>query len=227
MTSGELALLRSCLDSAVSYLEFGAGASTIHASSVPTIERIDSVESSGEYVDEHLLPNAAISAALSAGRLAFHVIDIGETSKWGYPIDASKKHLWPNYSLGVFSRPSTHDLVLVDGRFRVACTLSSILSTPDDCRILLHDFWDRPQYHIVSKYLETMDRIDTMGLFRKKPGVDPRKLRSLLERYQYLPADRTIATIGAWIRHKARRVRAVAPSSSDQQGPVHPSIDGS
>ena len=205
MTTGELALLQSCLDSAVSYLEFGAGASTMHASNVPTIKRIDSVDSSGPYIDEHLRPNAAISAALSTGRLEFHVIDVGETSKWGYPIDESKKHLWPNYSLGVFSRPSNHDLVLVDGRFRVACTLSSILSTPDDCRILLHDFWDRPQYHIVSKYLETIDRIDTMGLFRKRPGVDARKLRSLLGKYQYLPADRTIATIGAWIKHKTRR----------------------
>ena len=205
MTTGELALLHSCLNSAANYLEFGAGASTIHASNVPTIERIDSVDSSGPYIDEHLRPHAAISSALSTGKLKFHVIDVGETSKWGYPIDESKKHLWPNYSLGVFSRPSDHDLVLVDGRFRVACTLSSILSTPDDCRILVHDYWDRPQYHVVSKYLETIDRIDTMGLFRKRPGVDARKLRSLLAKYQYLPADRTIATIGAWIKHKIRR----------------------
>ncbi|MSR21481.1 MAG: hypothetical protein EXR91_11015 [Gemmatimonadetes bacterium] len=94
---------------------------------------------------------------MSTGRLEFHVIDLGETSKLGYPIDESKNHLWPNYSLRVFSIPSNHDLVLVAGRFRVACTLSSILSAPDDCRILVHDFWDRPQYHIVSKYLETID----------------------------------------------------------------------
>mgnify|MGYP001325936108 CR=1 FL=1 len=204
MTNRELALLQSCLHAAQNYLEFGSGASTIHASHVPTIRHIDSVDSSGKYIDEHLRPNEAISSALSAGRLEFHVVDIGETSKWGYPIDKSKKHLWPTYSNGVFARPSHHDLVLVDGRFRVACTLSSILSTPDDCRILVHDFWDRPQYHIVSKYLETVDRVDTMGLFRKRPGVDARKLRSLLERYQYLPADRTIATIGAWIKHKVR-----------------------
>jgi hypothetical protein len=206
MTSGELALLQSCLNSAARYLEFGSGASTVHASSVPTIRNIDSVDSSGEYIDEHLRPNEAISSALSAGRLEFHVVDIGATSKWGYPIDKSKKHLWPNYSAAVFSKPSHHDLVLVDGRFRVACTLNSILNTPDDCRILVHDFWDRPQYHIISRFLETVDRVDSMGIFTKKRGVDPRKLRSLLAKYQYLPADRSLATIGAWIRYNVRRV---------------------
>ena len=205
MTPGELALLQSCLNSAVHYLEFGAGASTIHASNVPSIRHIDSVDSSGQYIDEHLRPNPAISSALSAGRLAFHVIDIGATSKWGYPVDKSKRHQWENYSSGVFLRPSHHDLVLVDGRFRVACTLSSILNTPDDCRILIHDFRDRPQYHIVARYLEPVDRVDTMVLFRKKSGVDPRKLRSLLAKYQYLPADRSLATIGDWIQHKMRR----------------------
>jgi hypothetical protein len=205
MTSGELALLQSCLGTADNYLEFGAGNSTVLACDVPTIRHIDSVDSSGEYVEQHLRPHASIASALSEGRLELHLIEIGETAKWGYPKDASKKHLWPNYSLAVFSRPSNHDLVLVDGRFRVACTLSSLLSTPDDCRIMIHDFSSRPQYHVVAKFLETEASVDTLALFAKKPGVDRRRVRSLLEKYQYLPADFSVATIGDWILSKARR----------------------
>ncbi|MEQ1857388.1 MAG: hypothetical protein ABL963_13085 [Longimicrobiales bacterium] len=205
MTAGELALLQACLGSAVSYLEFGAGASTIHAASVPSIRRIDSVDSSGAYIDEHLRPHATVAAAQVAGRLTFHVVDIGATSKWGYPVDDSKKRQWPTYSQGVFSRPSDHDLVLVDGRFRVACALSSILNTPDDCRILIHDFRARPQYHVVTRFLERREQVDSLVLFAKKRGVSSERVRSLLRRYQYLPADRSIETIGAWIRHRAGR----------------------
>lgn len=192
MTKDELRLLHSYLDSSKNYLEFGSGESTIYASNVPTIQHIDSVESSERHVREHLQPNAAITCALLKGKLVFHIIDIGETLDWGYPYNENRKHLWPNYSLSVFTIQSHHDLVLVDGRFRVACTLSCILNTPEDCNIMIHDFWNRPEYHIVLKYLRIKDKVDTLGVFSKKQEYDPNKLQSLIKTYQYIPDDKTI-----------------------------------
>lgn len=187
MSKETLEVLHACMDSSTHYLEFGAGESTLYAAKAPRIKSIDSVESSEEYVKENLASNPAILHALSTGKLRFHIIDIGETREWGYPKDQSKKHLWPNYSLSVFSGKSDHDLVLVDGRFRVACALSSILNTSENCTIVIHDFWDRPEYHILLKFLEVRTRARSLGVFDKKRDVDPETLRSLLKKYQYLP----------------------------------------
>jgi hypothetical protein len=187
MSNDEMKMLHSYIDSSNHYLEFGSGESTIYASNALMVKTIDSVESSEKYISENLKPNAAITKALSTGKLLFHIIDIGETTEWGLPINESKKHLWPNYSLSVFSRKSNHDLVLVDGRFRVACTLSCILNTPENCKIIIHDFWKRPAYHIVLKYLEIQNRFDTLGVFSKKPDIDSKDLQLLIKEYQYLP----------------------------------------
>lgn len=187
MTKEELKILHTHMDLSTRFLEFGSGASTLYAASVPSIRQIDSVESSESFINENLKPNPIISNALSAGKLLFHIIDIGKTIHWGYPIGFRKKHLWPNYSLSIFSEKSEHDLILIDGRFRVACTLNCILNTPPDCKIIIHDFWNRPAYHSVLPFLETNDKADTLGLFSKKPDIDHNEVKSLIEKYQYLP----------------------------------------
>ncbi|MDO8281187.1 MAG: hypothetical protein Q7U10_00965 [Thermodesulfovibrionia bacterium] len=192
MTKDELKMIHSYIDLSHNYLEFGSGESTIYASTAPMIKSIDSVESSEGYISEYLKPNTAITNALSTGKLLFHIIDIGETIAWGYPKNELKKHLWPNYSLSVFTKKSNHDLALVDGRFRVACTLNCILNTPENCTIIIHDFWSRPEYHIVLKYLELKDKVETLGVFSKKQDTDLIKLQSLIKKYQYLPKDRTL-----------------------------------
>jgi hypothetical protein len=192
MTNSEKILLYSHIDSSVNYLEFGSGESTIYAANVPTINSITSVESSEEFVINNLANNPIIANAMSNKRLKFHMVDIGETLNWGYPKNKSKMHLWPNYSLSVFHQKRDYDLVLVDGRFRVACTLNCILNLTDNCTILIHDFWNRPEYHIVLKFLKTEDKIDSLGVFKKVGVTNHDKIRSLIKRYQYLPGDKTI-----------------------------------
>ena len=77
--------------------------------------------------------------------------------------------------------------MLIDGRFRVACTLNCILNTPPNCRIIIHDFWNRPNYHIVLPFLETKAKADTLGLFTKKERIDLNEVKSLATQYQYQP----------------------------------------
>lgn len=187
MTSAEKEVLHSYIASSLNYLEFGSGESTIYASSVPTVKTITSVESSEQFLNENLKKNPAVARALLTGKLSFHVVDIGEIGYWGYPIDLSRKHLWPNYSHSVFQQKNDYDLFLVDGRFRVACTLNCILNSPDICPIIIHDFWDRPEYHVVLQFLNTTHKVDTLGVFEKKDVVEIDQIKSLIERYQYSP----------------------------------------
>jgi hypothetical protein len=206
MTKNEAKIFHSYVDSSIHYLEFGSGKSTIYAASAPSVKTIDSVESSEKYIDENLRPNAVISNALSTGKLSFHIIDIGETKGWGHPRNGAKKHQWPDYSQSVFSKQSNHDLVLVDGLFRVACTLNCILNTPDTCTIMIHDFWSRPRYYVLLEFLETIGKIDMLGVFRKKKEIDSVKLQSLIKKHQYLPGDRPIAyRLTGWITNPSKR----------------------
>lgn len=191
MTKNELKTLNSYLDSSKCYLEFGAGESTIYASKSQTIESVDSVESSQEFIDNVLSHNEHIARALALNKLSFHVVEIGETIKWGYPKDDSQKHLWPNYSSIVFCQNKNFDLALIDGRFRVACTLNCLLKTPESCIIIIHDFWNRPQYHVVLKYLNIIDKVDSLGVFTKRLDLNLNKIKSLIRTYQYIPNDKT------------------------------------
>lgn len=192
MTKAELEVLHSYIDASTHYLEFGSGESTLYASKSPKVNTIDSVESSQTYIDNHLKPHADVSKALSSGKLRFHTIDIGETVRWGYPKDKSKVHLWPNYSLSVFSEYRDYDLALIDGRFRIACTLNCLLNTPDNCLIIIHDFWNRPEYHLVLKFLNIRDKVDTLGVFNKKNNISRQKIQSLIKKFQYVPDDKTL-----------------------------------
>lgn len=191
MSPAEKELLHSYIRASTRYLEFGAGESTIFAAGVPTIRTITSVESSEQFVLDNLMPDPAVGRAVSAGTLTFQIVDIGETGRWGYPKDGSRRHLWPNYSLSVFRRKCEHDLVLIDGRFRVACALNCILNEPPACTMLIHDFWNRPEYHLLLDFLTTEKRVDTLGVFRRAGTVDARRVQSLIRKYQYLPGDKT------------------------------------
>jgi hypothetical protein len=193
MSDGELEVLHAHLKRAKRYLEFGSGDSTLHAANTPSIESIDSVESSHRYIDENLRPKPEIKQAIEAGRLQFHIVDLGETKEWGYPKDDSKKHLWPNYSLAVFSEPSQHDLVLIDGRFRVACALSCLLNTPDNCTIMIHDFWNRTKFYFLLRYFEVEHEVDKLGVFKKKANLNPDTLQKQLKRYQYIVHDNPLS----------------------------------
>ncbi|MTJ50461.1 hypothetical protein [Dolichospermum sp. UHCC 0259] len=189
MTESEKNILHAYIGSSLNYLEFGSGESTIYASGLPTIHTVTSVESSRQFINDFLMQNSDVQNALKNKKLNFHIVDIGETVAWGYPKDEAKKHLWPNYSLSVFNGDLQYDLVLVDGRFRVASTLCSILSTPDACKILIHDFWNRPEYKIVLEFLQVIDKVDTMGVFAKIDSIDCHKVQSIIRKYQYLPGD--------------------------------------
>ena len=193
MSDGELEVLHKYLGQASHYLEFGSGDSTLHAARTPTIKHIDSVESSHQYIDENLKTQPEIQQAMADKRIDFHIIDIGETQNWGYPKDDSKKHLWPNYSLSVFTQHSQHDLVLIDGRFRVACALSCLLNTPQDCTIMIHDFWNRTKFYLLLQFFDVQCEVDKLGVFRKKSHLNQDKIKRLLKKYQYIVHDNPLS----------------------------------
>lgn len=62
------------------------------------------------------------------------------------------------------------DLVLIDGRFRVACCLKCYNVISNDCLIIFDDFLKRPQYNIVLNYFDIIEKTkdNNMVLLKKK-----------------------------------------------------------
>jgi hypothetical protein len=76
------------------------------------------------------------------------------------------------------------DLVLVDGRFRVACVLESLLSLSpsSETQILLDDYIDRPHYTVVEQYAD-VELVGRMAVLRPRRLVDRIGVRRLVRQY--------------------------------------------
>lgn len=179
MLQAERNMFRSYLGKATHYFEFGSGGSTVSAGREPGLQTIYSVESSTEWINK-------VSAEVPKAKMLY--ADIGPTGPFGYPSDPSTRSKWPAYS-GAWGRRESGvqpDLVLVDGRFRVACILTVLLESEGwNPTVIVHDFWDRPHYHEVLPFFDVVDRVETLAVLKPKQGFDRVEAERMLERYVY------------------------------------------
>ena len=182
MSAAETELFERYVKQSTRYFEFGSGGST----KLATRNGIEvyGVESDKFWVD---------TLHKEAGPLCkVDYVDIGPTKEWGYPVDDSHKEKFPLYSEAILSHQKGFDFILVDGRFRVACTLNAIKHALDtqqdiaDTTIFIHDFWDRREYHTVLEFLDTIEKAETAGVFKLKKGIDRPYMERMLERYKQI-----------------------------------------
>ena len=131
------------LEHAETVVEYGAGGTTLLAVK-SSAKRIISIEADPKWLSR-LRRNWRIGLAEIQGRLDLRYVNIGPVAKqWSMPADESGRHLWPAYALAPWRPATSADLVLVDGRFRVACIAQTVLNSPS-ATIVVHDFWNRPR----------------------------------------------------------------------------------
>jgi len=165
------------------YLEFGVGGSTLFAYMTPNIKKIISIDSDFNWIKK--IKNFKNIKNDENKRIIFEYIDIGEVSNFGYPKTINEKIF--NYSNQVFIKyKNDYDLVFIDGRFRVACTLQVILNCKKDIKILIHDFNDRPHYHILYKYLDVIYSINNLVLFSIKEKININEIKKNYEIYKII-----------------------------------------
>lgn len=188
MSDNEKRVFDGAIKESRHYLEFGLGGSTLRAIQ-KSRAMIYTVESSPEWTN-YMRTYAALKYSENR-RLRILPVDIGPVRDWGYPESDKFKESFGNYSSSVFQSidARTIDLALVDGRFRVACVLKTVLECHgnDEIKILIHDFWDRPHYHVVLKYLDVLSRADTLGLFSIKTDVDLEAVAAAYDAYKVTP----------------------------------------
>lgn len=187
MHPDELAMISAIMARSHYMLEFGAGGSTTLALKLG-LSRVIAVESDCAWIDR-LRSDEAAARALSDGRLQLLHADIGPISALGAPADRGATKKWPGYAARPWSCVDLDllDLVLIDGRFRVACALQALLHARPNTFIAIHDFWNRPAYHSVLCFLDEAARCNRLGVFRTRESFDRDAAERLLAHASYLP----------------------------------------
>jgi len=139
-------------------LEFGSGGSTVLASRLG--KKVFSVESDKAWADRMAKETSA----------AIHYCDIGPTKAHGHPKDRTMQHKWPEYPISVWDRSDfVHpDLILIDGRFRVACFLVALVRIKRETLVLFDDF-ERSQYKVVKEFFKPISE-NRLSIFKIKPN---------------------------------------------------------
>ena len=127
MSNDEKVVYEEAIKESCHYLEFGLGGSTLRAIQ-KSKARIYAVESSPEWINQ--MRKYLVLRYFENKRLFIFPVNIGPTRDWGYPETDNDQNLFEAYSSSIFDLidKKVIDLALVDGRFRVACTLKIIES---------------------------------------------------------------------------------------------------
>jgi len=178
MPDVEAVALAELYEQADVILEYGSGGSTVLASEMAG-KRILSVESDAAWLARM---QAWFDASPPASPPVLHHADIGPTKPWGFPASLTTFRRWPGYAQSVWDRPDfvAPDVVLVDGRFRLACILTVALRIDRATVLLVDDYIDRAGYHVCEPMLGPPTMIGRMARFDLVPGLIPMNKLSLI-----------------------------------------------
>lgn len=171
MPEPEAELLRATYRDAGVILEYGMGGSTLVAAESASTAVI-AVESDRAWflrMQEWLRINPAKVP------VTLHHANIGPTKRWGFPANGNRAERWPHYALGVWDRPDFQhpDVVLVDGRFRLACLLTTLMRITRPIRVLCDDYAGRAAYHRIESLVGPPEMTGRMAAFTFTPQSLP------------------------------------------------------
>jgi len=159
------------LNKAKVYFEYGVGGSTYQANIRNNIIKIYSVESDKQWLNK-------LQKYTNSNKITFLYSDLNTLPKtYGNPGKNSSPTQWINYSNQIRNLTNDEqkniDLVLIDGRFRVACCLKCFDIIKSNCLIAFDDFLNRKHYHIVLDYYNIIKKTkdNNMVILQKKINI--------------------------------------------------------
>lgn len=187
MTPAETRLFDIAARSAETAIEYGVGDSTRRLAAMGTA-RVLTVENAPAWVNI-VKKDPHVARAIADGRLSILPVRIGPVKDFGYPANEDHRDRWPEYWRAPWSTvdPVSVDLVIVDGRFRVACALNALLTGPDGLVVLIHDFWDRPWYHAVLAHATEIGSAGRTVLLTRSAAFDSAAARADLMAHAFDP----------------------------------------
>ena len=141
------------------YGEYGCGKSTKWVLNNTSTDVI-AVDTSSEWVSAVKKDNESDN-----DRLKIHHSNLGGVGDWGRPLSYEKIDSFSDYTDFLWKQKKTPKLVLVDGRFRVCCFLTSLKFAEEGTTILFDDYTNRLHYHFVEKYVSRFKECGRQCMF--------------------------------------------------------------
>lgn len=176
---GDDGLFKEILRNTDTYFEYGCGKSTEFVYKY-TNASIYAVDTSRDWVNK--LQGIAITSA--SRRVNLNWVDVGKVADWGYPISFERRENFRVYAELMWRDKISPDLVLIDGRFRVFCFLTSIKFAPTGTKILFDDYTNRPFYHVVEEFCERIDTCGRQALFEVSQSAKSKVTDEILSTFQ-------------------------------------------
>jgi hypothetical protein len=188
LTPAAAKLFESELKRSRCYLEYGAGGSTRFAASL-NVPWVFSVESDPQFADR---VRRLVESEATGTKLQIIACDIGPTRSFGFPANRDRVQNWPNYPVAVWDAAdaarASPDLVLIDGRFRVACFLVSLLRARAGISILFDDYRGREErYSSVERYVKPAKFAGRLAVFLVPESPPHREVAADLARFNFDP----------------------------------------
>jgi hypothetical protein len=177
---GDDALFKSVIASTKRYGEYGCGASTIWVAQ-NTQADISSVDTSLEWIN-------LVRQKIEGRQADLQWVDCGEVAHWGTPSTFQKRSNFSKYPQSLWGSASGPDTVLVDGRFRVSCFLTTLKSAAEGTRIIFDDYMDRPHYHVVEEFVPRTETCGRQCLFivPAKQALNIELIEKTIEKFEYV-----------------------------------------
>jgi hypothetical protein len=170
MTRSEVQYIASLLSTKTTFLEWGSGGSTrCYINFVGRYYSIEHHKAWHATVEKELGGNPKLSYQLA-------YVEPG-TRGWRGGLSAGNYDQFSSYVHAVdnFKPGGKYDVVLVDGRARVACAAYALRHLHPESTVLIHDFY-RPQnrylsrkYGQVFRFYDQIHRVDSLVALRPKP----------------------------------------------------------
>ena len=157
---GDDGLFKSLIKNIDTYFEYGCGKSTEYMYSYSSCN-IYSVDTDLQWIKKI----QQLTNGKKDKRLNLHWVDVGEVEQWGYPVSYLKRKFFYNYANNFYTLDKKPDLVLIDGRFRVFCFLTTLKNAPTGTKIIFDDYNNRPLYHVIEEFSPLLDKCGRQGLF--------------------------------------------------------------
>ena len=129
----------------------------------------------------------ALAQALPAEKGLVHHADIGPVGEWGRPIGRSQSQSFHLYPSAIWDHPRfrTPDLIVLRGRFRLACFLTAMARLESPATLLFETYEKRKKYHWIERYFTPQGFIGSTARFEITPMAWPAQdLGQILGQFQ-------------------------------------------
>ena len=160
------------------YFEYGVGDSTRWVLE-NTNSKIISVDTDKNWIN-------TIDVSNNSSRVKLNWVNLGDLENWGRPKSYQYRDQFINYISNVWSFNKKADVILIDGRFRVACFLYSLINGQNNSLIIFDDYNNRPYYHVIEEIVPIFKTCGRQAIFKVPKIFNKNLAKELLNNFIYV-----------------------------------------